>query len=259
MRTLWFVALSATALCACAPALTLKRLERPKLALGDVQTISIAVAPNAQLEALTFPGEQTRVLDFFRDTFTRELRAAFKVCPTPGCGDGELRLEVETFAFDEAMTESFVPTAALTVRLAFTRADGGGAPWKSSSQRTSSGPSSPSARMKTMIHELAKDLADEVRASTPLHEVRVEGGGPLDEGVRRLHQADWAGAAALFETLTREHPELDGAWFDLGFALEAQNKWVSALAAYEEAARRAQKPHYEAAVRELREMLTRRR
>jgi hypothetical protein len=258
MRTLWFVALSTTALCACAPALTLKRLERPKLALGDVQTISIAVAPNAQLEALTFPGEQTRVLDFLRDTFTSELRAAFKVCATPGCGDGELRLEVETFAFEEAMTESFASTAALTVRMVFTPA-AGGRPWKSAPQMASRGPSSPGERMKAMIHELAKDLVEEVRASTPLHEMPVEGGGPLDAGVRRLHEADWAGAAALFETLTREHPEFDGAWFDLGFALEAQNKWVSALAAYEEAARRAPKPHYEAAVRELREMLTRRR
>lgn len=259
------------AVSACAPALTIRRLSRPQAALGTARTVYVQVTP-APVD--TVAGEPERVSETMRRRLSERLTGiGYAVCPQLPCGDGVLEVVLEDVAAgadntmphlpDFAMMEAAVNAvhgrasnsttsaaqvnARLGVRIRLQQPDGKVGFRRSFSQLTSR--QAPAGEvMKEAVDSVVKDFGDLLTRQAPLTMVTLEVGGPLNHGVELLHAADWAGAVTYFTELTRTKPELDGAWYDLGFALEAQGHWAAALEAYRAAAQRAKKPHYERAV-----------
>lgn len=269
------------ALTACTPALKIKRLSPPEQVLGTARTVRIEVTPAAN-DAL--PGEPLPVSEEAKTRLAERIKAAgYTVCTTPGCGDGVLQVKLDQVvvggpdAMPHRPTFEMMETAMRVVRgqfkssepaappaekvhvllegsLTLQQADGKvGFRQRFSNSNASVG--TPGDVLRAALDSLAKGLGERLSLQAPLREVTLEGGGPLNRGLELIHAGDFAGAAAYFTELTRTQPELDGAWYDLGFALEAQSRWQPALQAYEEAEKRAQKPHYRNAANAVRRAL----
>jgi hypothetical protein len=256
---------------ACSPALTMRRLSPPKAVLGTAHTVHVHVTP---APSDVVPGETERVSEAIRRKFSERLTAAgYAVCPQLPCGDGVLEVVLDDVAFD-GKTPSAPPApkvsemtalmdlhgfrfssnsapgqdgVRLVVRVTLTQA-GVQVGVPSISTQLVNRQASVNDMLKEAEDAVVSRFGDELGRQTPLVEVPLEGGGPLNRGVEMLHAANWAGAVTYFTELTRTQPELDGAWYDLGFAHEAQNEWAAALEAYRQAAQRAKKPHYTSAV-----------
>lgn len=243
------LALALVLLSACGPALTMRRLSPPRGALGPGKTISLAVTGTNEVIA----GTAERVDQAFRDAFTERLGAlGYTLCPAEPCGDGVLEVIVEQAALTEGeeVAGSTPPakrvSAELKTRLIFTQPGGTILYRRSLSlSKAAVGPLPDLAHRA--LRELAAAFAEQLSRQTPLVVVQLEGGGPLTAGLELIHEAEWKKANEYFTRLTREQPDLDGAWYDLGLVLEVQGDWPAALTAYREALKRAQKPHYERA------------
>lgn len=257
---------------ACAPVLKIRRLAAPQAALGTARTVLVHVTP-ASTDAL--PDQQEKLSEVVQRQVSERLTASgYTVCPQAPCGDGVLEVTIDQASFAREMPHlpSFsmmdaavravrsggtatvtevVPdepvTAQLLVRFTLVQPDGA-VGFRRSFDQSLSRTGKVGAVMKEAVDGVVKSLGDLLVRQAPVAMVPLEGGGELNHGVELLHKADWAGAVVWFTELTRTQPELDGAWYDLGFALEAQGAWKPALDAYREAAKRAKKPHYEKAV-----------
>lgn len=272
------------ALTACGPALTMKRLAPPKKALGTARTVRVEVVP-ASVDAL--PGEAVRVSDEVKRLMSERVAAVgYGVCTEADCGEGVLQVTLARVAvgdlgdmphrpsfsmMDDAMRivrgglekkiQTEIRIAATTMvpvllegTITMVQADGKTAVEERFSYRHSK-VAPPAEVVRETAGQLASNFSAGLSRQAPLREVPLEGGGELNRGVELLHKADWAAAVTYFTELTRLHPELHGGWYDLGFALEAQNKWREALDAYETAVRLEPKPHYEYAAMTMRRLV----
>jgi len=264
----------AVSVCACGPALTILRLSPPKAALGTAHTVFVRVTPGTND---VMPDEAEKVSELVRRRFSERLtEVGYAVCPQLPCGEGVLELVIEEASFagamphlpDFAMMEAAVKavrgggnsgnsTTTTTIlvpvnvqlRLGVTLVEPDGRiGYRGTLTRMTSRTSTIKEVVNDAVESMARGFGDEFARQSPFVKVPLEGGGPLNRGVELLHKAEWANAVTYFTELTRAQPELDGAWYDLGFALEAQNEWAAALGAYREASKRAKKPHYEKAV-----------
>jgi len=259
---------------ACAPVLKIRRLAAPQAALGTARTVLVHVTP-ASTDAI--PDQPEKLSELVRRQVSERLTASgYAVCPQAPCGDGVLEVAIEQASFGSAREMPHLPsfammdaavkavrggssatvtdaapdeqaTAQLLMRFTLVQPDGT-VGFRRSIDQSVSRPGKVGPVLKEAVDGAVKWFGDLLVRQAPVAMVPLEGGGELNHGVELLHKADWAGAVAWFTELTRTQPELDGAWYDLGFALEAQGAWKPALDAYREAAKRAKKPHYEKAV-----------
>jgi hypothetical protein len=255
--------------------MTIRRLSAPKAALGTARTVYVAVTPAA---TDVVPDQPEKVSATVARRLSERLTAiGYAVCPQLPCGDGVLQVVVEESSFNTTREMPHLPDFAmmeaamnavrgtgsattvttttrvpvnvqLRVRLTFEQPDGS-VGFRRTFTKLTSRQGTVGEVMKESIESVVKSLEDLLARQAPVSMVPLEVGGPLNRGVELLHKHDWAGAVTYFTELTGTQPDLDGAWYDLGFALEAENAWGPALEAYREAAKRAQKPHYESAVR----------
>lgn len=265
------------AMSGCGPALTIRRLAPPKVALA-ANKLELKVI-NHGSENVAGTGE--RVSDAMVKGATAHLElAGYSVCSPSPCGDGVLELTITESSFvlqpQQESPQSVAMKAQLEAAMAAYGFPSGNAVWTSSDsivkakleltaqltlptgkitfKRTAQRllddrGKAPSTVMKETIEVVSKELFEPLRRNTPVAQVPLEGGGPLNRGVELLHERKFAEAASYFAELSKSQPELDGAFYDLGFALEAQSAWAPALAAYREAAQRApNKVHYAAAI-----------
>jgi hypothetical protein len=263
--------------CACSPALEIRRLSPPKAVLGTARTVHVQVIPGP---FDVVEGQPERVSEMMLRRISERLSAVgYTVCPQLPC-DGALEVDLAPptpsaqsntmphlptmdmmeAAFGavrkQAATSAPAPGSPavtpqanvhLRVRITLTQADGKIGYLRSLTEDLTA--AKPMGDLtKDAVDAVVKTFGDELSRQEPEVVVRLEVGGPLNHGVELLHAGDWAGAVGYFTELTRAQPELDGAWYDLGFALEAQRAWGPALEAYRAAAQRARKPHYTRAV-----------
>lgn len=276
------LSLCVVVLSGCAPVLELRRLSTPAAVLGSARTVRVEVT-SSPLDEL--PGEPERVSELTRRLISDRVKAAgYDVCSAPQCGDGVLEVRLEELAvgaastmqhrpslaaMDEAMklvrnqrgaTQPPAPAAEqvqvdFRLRVTLVQADGAVGFRLRQTNTSRSNRGTAAEVLRASLEGVAKDLGESLSRQAPVVKVPLEGGGPLDRGVELLHAADWAGAVAHFTQVTRAHPELAGAWYDLGVALEAQRSWRAALEAYEAAMQRAPTPHFQAAAAALRKAL----
>jgi tetratricopeptide (TPR) repeat protein len=265
------------AMSGCGPALTIRRLAAPTTALA-ASKIELKIINHGSDNVA---GTDERVTDAMVKSASQHLElAGYTVCSPSPCGDGVLELTITESSFVLQAQQESPQAAAMKAQLEATMAAYGfssaGAVWTSSNdivkakldlvaQLTLPGGKvtfkrdahrqlddrgkAPSTVMKESLEVVSKELFEPLRRNTPLAQVPLEGGGPLNRGVELLHEKKFVEAASYFAELSKSQPELDGAFYDLGFALEAQSAWEPALAAYREAAQRAPgKAHYAKAV-----------
>ncbi len=177
----------------------------------------------------------------------------FTVCTPAPCGDGAMTVELLESEVNGRMTDSgAMARVRLKARVLVTPTQGEPVyDWDFSATRNGR-----QGDAGQLVASAAEGIADTF-ASTLLpgrEQVRLqlEDGGALSPGVNMLLSSNWDGAVAYFSQLTREQPELDGAWYDLGVACEGKGDWVGALGAYEQASARSRKSHYLSAVRAAR-------
>ena len=256
-------------LTACAPALTMQRLRPPQATLGSAHKVQVVVTPGA---TDTVAGDTERVSARVRGGLVQRVSAlGYELCLEAPC-DGVLEIVLTDVAFGElppevetadslrmkAMMQMALSQAGfssntssgprlsgrLTARVTLTQADGKVSFRHVFSQQTSAQGKPLQDVTKETIDAVVKGFGDLLERQAPTMRVTLEVGGPLNRGVEMLHKAEWPGAAAWFTELTHSQPELDGAWYDLGVALEAQGEWEPALEAYRAAQRLVNKPHY---------------
>jgi hypothetical protein len=248
----------------------MQRLRPPQATLGIAHKVQVVVTPGA---TDTVAGDPERVSARVRGGFAKRVSAlGYELCLEAPC-DGVLEIALGEVAFGELPPEvetadslrmkammqaalsqaGFTATSSgsgprlsgrLTARVTLTQADGTVSFRHAFSQQTSAQGKSLQEVAQETIDAVLKSFTDLLERQAPTMRVTLEVGGVLNRGVEMLHQAEWPGAAAHFTELTHSQPELDGAWYDLGVALEAQGDWAPALEAYRAAERLVNKPHY---------------
>ena len=274
------MAVALVLLTGCAPALTLRRLSPPSGAIGPGRTISLTVSGVTDSVGTTEPVEHE-----VREAFAERLKAlAYTVCPAAPCGDGALEVSIEEAHFSEKdivksqkdaeleakMQATFAAagftatteaprkqvSTSLKTRVTYTQKDGL-ITYRRPHQLEESLRGITAEIAHQTVRKVAAAFAEQLSRQMPFDTVQLEGGGPLNEGVTLFHQKKWKAAVAYFAKLTAEKPDLDGAWYDLGFAQEVEGDWPAALTAYREALKRSpQKPHYEKAATTAAKVLT---
>ena len=231
-------ALALLFLSSCTPALTIRRLAPPAGALGPGRTVSLTVSA-----APCGDGALEVALDEAR--FTEQVIPASKVDP-------ELEAKVAAVVASGGFTsDATVPqkllTAGFKTRVTFTQQDGV-VMYRRPQNLEKSVVGTMAEFSRQVTRELAAAFEEQLSRHAPFAPVLLEGGGPLNAGLALLHESKWKEARDSFHKLAQEQPDLDGAWYDLGFASEVQGDWSAALTAYREALKRApQKSHYEEA------------
>lgn len=260
----WFSVVSFVC-CACAPTLHLSRPTKPRASLGGAQSLSITVKSgvptfsSAALTSLSVGGvvTSTPIPTVVQERFKARLSGlGFDLC-TEGCDAAMTVTLTEVDVGPDTSTgvgsgigggTSVQVHCRLSARV--TAIDRAGATLFDEAVRdVRVGPVEDS---NGVVKESADMLAGRVQAT--LEPGRERWKLPLLDdvdtapGVQLLEARDWKAATRFFEDLTARRPELDAAWYDLGVAWEAQLDFDKAVAAYEEANRRAPSSRYAEAI-----------
>lgn len=220
----------------CAPSLTLRRLARPQVALGDVRSLSVAVGIEGATQTFS---DKTPIAERLEARLVTALKGSrLAPCERAPCGDGALTVTLREVTFDAPMTERPERVLGFTAQLTFTPSAG---PSRTSTHKFSmiaARDRDPDAVMAEHLDRFAKEYVESLSPRAPLATLELAACEGCNPGIERLHRAEWSAAADAFRALTAEHPELAGAWFNLGVALEAQGLFRAALDAYKKAAER---------------------
>lgn len=250
---------------ACAPALHLTRPTAPEGDFGNVRTLSVTVSTdmgkaveNAVVTGLALgevpvPIPVDRIL---KERLVARLQAlGYGVCGEAPCGDGAMTVRLtESSVGTEFTGTSLRSNARITAKVVVKQNDGQ-TPydfnfWDRRSGRVEEAP----LLVQTCADNIAARFEATLRPGRQASTLPLRDGGPLSPGVNMLLSDNWSGAIAFFTQLTQQQPDLDGAWYDLGVAWEAQGDWGQALAAYEQAAARSRSDMYVDAVQSARRM-----
>jgi hypothetical protein len=250
---------------ACAPALHLTRPTPPEGDFGNVRTLSVTVSTdlgkaveNAVVTGLVLgevpvPIPVDRIL---KERLVARLQAlGYGVCGEAPCGDGAMTVRLtESSVGTEFTGTSMRSNARITAKVVVMQNDGQ-TPydfnfWDRRSGRVEEAP----LLVQTCADTIAARFEATLRPGRQASTLPLRDGGPLSPGVNMLLSDNWNGAIAFFSQLTQQQPDLDGAWYDLGVAWEAQGDWGQALAAYEQAAARSRRDMYVDAVQAARRM-----
>jgi len=249
----------------CAPALYLTRRTPPEGSFGTVRTMSVSVSTdmgraveNAVVTGLAL-GEipvPVPVDGIIKSRFEERLQAlGYGVCPAAPCGDGAMTIRLTESAVGTELTSSGLRShSRITARVVVKQADGQEPYDFTFWDRRSGGVNEAPLLVQTCANNIAARFEATLLPGRQKSTLPLEDGGPLSAGVNMLLSSNWSGAIAYFTQLTQQQPELDGAWYDLGVAWEAQGDWGQALVAYEQAAARRRSQNYLDAVEVARKM-----
>lgn len=235
------------ALAGCAPTLHLTRPAPPEATLGSVRTLSVSVATNMgrAIESSIITGlamgeipVPVPVNEVVRRAFEGRLeQLGYGLCSPEPCGDGAMSIELVESSVNSRITQNGIEAnVRLKGRVRVRQADGqepyDWTFWDSRSGGVAVAPMLVQRCAEQLVARFDSTLQPRrATATLPLVD-----GGPLGPGVNMLLSSNWTGAISYFSELTRTQPDLDGAWYDLGVAWEAQGDWAQALGAYEQAA-----------------------
>lgn len=253
MRSLFVVVMLVAS--GCAPVLKVRMPTAAQANLGSVRSMSLTVDTDMSRSversivnglvrgAVPIPVPVHAVV---KERLTQRLEAlGYGVCEGAPCGDGAMEVRLVESDVNTELTQSGPRVRAhVKARVKVTQADGVLA-YDFTFQDARTGTAD---RAGQLVGAVADNIANRFAATLTPGSQRVEfpleDGGPLTTGVNMLLSSNWDGAVAYFTDLTRQRPELDGAWYDLGVAWEIKGDWTQALGAYEQAAARARKRTY---------------
>ncbi len=266
MKRLLFCLCAATVAVGCAPSLRLTRPTPPEANLGNIHTLSVTVSTdvgksveNAVVKGLAF-GElpvPVPVEGTVKERLEARLQSlGYTVCPAAPCGEGAMTVVLTESTVGTEFTSSGLRAhSRITARVKVKQLDGTEpydfSFWDRRSGRVEEAPMLVQGCAESIANRFANTLLPGRQTST----LPLEDGGPLSMGVNMLLASNWTGAISYFAQLTRDQPDLDGAWYDLGVAWEAQGDWGQALSAYEQAASRKRSRTYLDAVASARSMV----
>ncbi len=259
------MAVSVLAMTGCATTLRLQRPGPPEGTFGGVRTLSISTSTvnkdvgNAVLQGLML-GEvpiQVSAEKLVAERLAAKLQSlGYTVCPQGPCGDGAMTVLLTQSEVGTQLTSNGLRAHSrirVTVKV---RAADGTEPYDFDFWDNRSGPAEAAP---ILVEECATTIANRFERSLLPTQVTsrlpLEDGGQLSGGVNLLLSGSWRSATSYFEDLTRQQPDLDGAWYDLGVAYEAQGFWPQALRAYEQAATLRRSSAYLDAVETARAMV----
>lgn len=254
MRTLFLGLLVLTS--GCATVLKVRVPTGPEASLGAVKTLSLDVATDMSrsVERSIVSG-LTRgavpipvpVHSVVKERLASRLeQLGYAVCPAAPCGDGAMSVELVESDVNTEFTQNGPRVRAhVKARVKVTQGTDGALVYDYSFWDTRSGSADRAGQLVGLVADhIANRFVATLTPGVQRVEFHLEDGGPLTTGVNMLMSSNWDGAVAYFTDLTRQQPELDGAWYDLGVAWEVKGDWTQALGAYEQAAARARKRVY---------------
>lgn len=239
----------------CAPVLKLTRPTAAEASLGNVRTLSVAVATDMSraVESSVVNGLlrgeipiPVPVHAVVKERLASRLeQLGYALCPAAPCGDGAMAVLLTESQVNTEFTQNGPRTRVrINARVKVTQNDGAIA-YDFSFWDTKTGSPENAGRLVGYAADgIANRFVATLSPGTERTELPLEDGGLLTTGVNMLFSSNWDGAVAYFTDLTQKQPELDGAWYDLGVAWEAKGDWTQALGAYEQAAARARKKTY---------------
>ncbi len=245
----------AAVLFGCSPVLKLTRRTSPEASLGNVKTLSVEVATDMSraVESSVVSGLMRGAIPIpvpvhtvVKERMTARLEhLGYALCAAAPCGDGAMSVLLTESQVNTEFTQNGPRTRVrINANVKVTQSDGA-LTYDFSFWDTKTGTPDNAGRLVGYAADgIANRFAATLLPGTARTELPLEDGGPLTTGVNMLFSSNWDGAIAYFTDLTRQQPELDGAWYDLGVAWEAKGDWTQALGAYEQAAARARKSRY---------------
>ncbi len=251
----------------CTTTLRLTRPGPPEGTLGAARTLSVSTSTvnknigDAVVQGLML-GEipvQVNAEKLVAEKLVARLQGlGYSVCPQPPCGEAAMNLTLTQSEVGTQLTSNGLRShSRIRVNIKVSARDGT-TPYDFDFWDNRSGPAEAAP---VLVEACADTIANRFeRSLQPTQETArlpLEDGGPLSGGVNLLLSGSFVSAAQYFEDLTRRQPDLDGAWYDLGVAYEAQGLWPQALAAYEQAAQRNRSMSYRDAVETAQRMVPR--
>lgn len=230
----------------CTTTLRLTRPGPPEGTFGGARTLSVSTvtagktAGNAVLQGLILAEVPITINAeaLVKERIVARLqRLGYSVCGDKPCGDGAMQVALTESEVAAALSSAGLrATSRLRVNVKVRAADGSEPYdfdfWDSRSGSVAEAPMLVEACADTVANRFERTLLPSQQVSR----LPLEDGGALSGGVNLLLAGSYLNATSYFEDLTRRDPQLDGAWYDLGVAYEAQGLWPQAAAAYEHAA-----------------------
>ena len=249
----------------CTTTLRLTRPGPPQGTFGAARTLSVSTSTvnkrvgDAVMQGLILgeiPVQVSAEKLVAEKLIARLLRLGYSVCPQPPCGGAAMNVTLtQSEVGTELASGGLRSHSRLRANIRVIASDGTN-PYDFDFWDNRSGPvEAAPALVEACADTIANRFERSLQPSQEVAELPLEDGGPLSGGVNLLLSGSFISAVQFFEDLTRRQPELDGAWYDLGVAREAQGAWPQALAAYEQAVQRKRSKTYLDAVDTARRMV----